>query len=275
MASPPLDTRGRATLDDARSPEAIDITTVTRSGKLITDVVRPERHGAWDVFADSDLQGETRSQLPAVRTVPGTELATKQQRRAMKLTQKALALRAQDWTVRDIAAELGVTPATVTGWFSTHRRQVDEHHIDAMLDSIAVPLATENLIHGLIAGDKTYTIKTLEGRGKFRKHADGDGRVTKELPELRIVFEAHGGPSADSTIAGGRILGSMAMPKAIDGQVVSSHPLPHAVQIPGAPSETRTADPGREIPTVGVGSLGVGNPSHPVAGAGDAGEETD
>lgn len=275
MAAPPRDTRGRATLDDARPPDGKDRLTVTRSGKMVVEIERVRR-GAWDVWADEELQAETHATAPVPRTTPPrtpdrADGVHKLQRRAMKLTQKALALRVQGWDVVDIAAELGVAPQTVTGWFATHRRMVDEQQIDAMLDSIAVPLATDNLIHGLIAGDKDYTLETLKGRGKLRRHAEGDGKLPAALPELRIVFEAGGSPSADSTIAGGRILGAMALPKLVDGTVVSRDPLPHAVQEPRASAEAATADGRGEVPASGMGSLGVGNPGDTAARDGGTG----
>lgn len=210
---------GKPTLDRARTPTEIDV--LTPRGLA---VVEPPRHGAWDVDADEALQQASRGPRTAVRRTAAAGTMTKAQRRAAKLTQVALALRVEGWSIADIADRLAVSAATVTGWFSTHRRHVAADHLDALLDEIAVPLATENLIHGLIAGDKDYTLETLKGRGQLKRHTEGDGKPQTTLPALSIVFEAREPSaaiaSAGSMIAGGRVFGTAAMPKAIEGQVI-------------------------------------------------------
>lgn len=162
--------------------------------------------------------------VPAVPTP--AELRT--QRRATQLKMhKAVALRIQGESVPDIAELLGVSSATVTGYFTTHRRAVSVADIHQQLDAIALPLATENLMHGLLAGDKDYTLKTLEGRGAFRRHSQEEATISHTLPPLVIRFE--GGPSTqdlghamqpgDSTITG-KVVGAMQVPKQIGAAVL-------------------------------------------------------
>lgn len=261
------------------------------------------QYGAWDVYADDDLQQATARELAAGRlhrsvgapaddaareagrlpTRPGQLGAsaradeqraldapadarialakrprpTKSQRRALQLTQTALSLRASGWSVRDIAAELAVTPSTITGWFTSHRRHVAIEDINAQLDQIAVPLATENLIHGLLAGDKDYTLETLKGRGQLRRHGEADKPPERSLPELRIVFEAGGG-NHHAIEQAGRIVGTAATPKTIDGTVVETRML-------DSPDASDTAG-------IGHGHVQVPRAAPPAAGPGDPGD---
>jgi len=141
--------------------------------------------GASDPEADEAIA----TKLPrakAEKAVKALTAAVSPTVRRRKLTQLALALRAEGASVNEIAAELGVSSVTVTGWFTTHRREISTDKIDVMLDQIAVPLASENLIHGLLAGDKQYTLETLKGRGHLRQK-DAPAPPT-ELPALRIEF---------------------------------------------------------------------------------------
>jgi len=158
------------------------------------DIYDPDK-GQWHAesmpIPASDLEADEAlaAKLPrakaqkAVKALAATVSPTVRRR---KLTQLALALRAEGASVNEIAAELGVSSVTVTGWFTTHRREISTDKIDVMLDQIAVPLASENLIHGLLAGDKQYTLETLKGRGHLRQK-DAPTAPT-ELPALRIEF---------------------------------------------------------------------------------------
>lgn len=229
----------KPTLTAARAADAVD-ETIPLIGTVVT---RPVRVGPWDVDRDTALS------TPA-RTPKGV-------RRRQKLTQVALMLRAQEWSVPDIAAKLGVSVATVTGWFATHRREMSTEDIDAMLDSIAVPLATENLIHGLIAGDKDYTIATLSGRGRFRKHSEGEGKPATQLPELRIVFDTGNSTHEPKPVMGGKVLGSIAVPKSIEvkaAEAAAAQEVAHVgqLQIPRATPPAASADGRGEVPADGI-----------------------
>ena len=192
---PQLGADGKPQGKPHRSPTSVEITIP----KLGTMVVEPPRYGAWDAEANEDLAADTLTPFvppSGGRRVPGKArakvkgtLADPSTRRRLALTQIALARRAEGASIQDIARELSVSPHTVTGWFVSHRRDCTGESIDALLDQIAVPLASENLIHGLLAGDKDYTLETLKGRGRFRRHAEGDAKPSTTLPELRIVFE--------------------------------------------------------------------------------------
>lgn len=162
-------------------------------GQILID---PPRVGPWDAEADADLRLEDRART---RKPAGTALAVAPggtggpraaaTRRRLRLTQQALALRASGESVNQIAAALAVAPATIVSWFTTHRRDIAPEAIDDLLDQIAVPLAAENLVHGLLAGDKDYTLETLKGRGRLKRHAEGEAKPPVELPVLAISFQ--------------------------------------------------------------------------------------
>jgi transposase-like protein len=156
----------------------------------------------------------------------------KRTRRRRQVTQEALALRAQGASLHEIAGAMGVATSTITQWFLAHRREIADGTIDRMLDDTAVPLAAENLIHGLIAGDKDYTLETLKGRGVLKRHSEGDGQVTQALPALRIIFET---PPADTLRAahptvGGSVVGTVAVPKALPAAAVPTAAVPPDVE---------------------------------------------
>lgn len=206
---PQTDTKRHSQLDDARSPTAEE-TFIPKVGPVLFE---PARTGAWDAEADEDLRQPTRVRGTGTGTPPpaaGVVKRSKGAQRRIRLTQRALALRAEGLSVNAIAQALGVASATVTGWFTRHKRDVEAQAIDDLLDQVAVPLAAENLVHGLLAGDKDYTLETLKGRGRFRRHTEGEGKPNSVLPELRIVFEA---PTAEqlagrSALPAGTILGA-------------------------------------------------------------------
>jgi len=163
-------------------------------------------------------------------------------------TQKALALYGQGESIIDIAAALGVRPSTITGWMVRHRREIALADIDEQLDRIAVPLATENLIHGLLAGDKDYTLETLKGRGRFRRHVEDKSTLDVDLPPLVIRFEmpdddAH--PSADSFIAGGRIVGAVSLPdgpRTIETKQIAGVHEPQPIELVGVGTPNTSTD---------------------------------
>lgn len=164
-----------------------------------------------------------------------TKKLTRAQVARIRLTQQALSLKASGYSSNEIAEHLGVNPGTIVGWFATHRRDVQALDLDRQLDEIAVPLATENLIHGLIAGDKDYTLETLKGRGKLKKTQDAsEGAHTGKLPDLVIRVEGTGntqinvgtaamqGQTPEQIATGGKVVGRPQIPKTVDGQVLGA-----------------------------------------------------
>lgn len=272
---PSLDPKGRDQANPARSPTAEE--RVDQWGRPY--LAEPERIGSWDVDTDAALRSDspvlgssadTAAPLPlgtpsgAQRDQAGAQgkaaaIATRKslaQRRRLKLTQKALALRVAGYTVTQIAAEFGVASATVTAWFSTHRRAVERDELERQLDEIAAPLAIENLHHGLIAGDKDYTLETLKGRGFFRKHSEGEGRAPDVLPVLAISFSM---PTPDQMqgredVPMGLVVGAPQQPKAIGSGSTVDTSTPPVLSSPADPSDAAAPAPAADA------ALAIGRP---------------
>lgn len=201
---------------------------------------KPSEEEGWTEDGDPYLEDTLKAEKAALAKQGKKPRPTASQLAAVKV-QEALALRAEGWALTDIAEALEVGVSTVTGWFTKHRRRVAARKVERDLDAIAVPLATENLIHGLLAGDKDYTLETLKGRGQFRRHVAGEETVRHELPPLVIRFEGAPGSPVDTQNA----------EKLVTGQVVGRKALPPG---PGDTTRTELDQP-----------IGVGVPSRPTA----------
>lgn len=232
---PQFDPRGRNQLNDSRTP--------TEEEEYIPKVgirlYEPVKYGNWDPDAEDALLQDIKAAAPAPTPEPkAAATVSKSSARRLKLTQRALAMRVAGSSVNDIAKALSVTPSTVVSWFTQHAREVNLDEINDKLDRIALPLATENLIHGLIAGDKDFTLETLKGRGAFRKHTEGEGKAPVELPELRISFEMPEQRPLDAAVPIGVIIGQPQAPKSLPE--ISVVPVQAAV-VPSAHVEPEPA----------------------------------
>lgn len=98
------------------------------------------------------------------------------------------ALRLAGYTVAEIATETALTINQVRRLLveSKAKRQVFED----LIDGRAMPAAVDNLIAGLEAGDKDYTLETLKGRGVLVKHTHQEGQAAKSAFQFNIVVEA-------------------------------------------------------------------------------------
>jgi len=268
MPAPPVHTNGRNQLDEQRPATAETIQT--DKGPIVART--PRGPASWlpeaaelepEILRDQEL--EHIPAPPKQTRVPATRAGS---RKTLRLTQQALALRVQGLSMLEIGQALGVAPSTVTGWFATHRRQVASGAIETMLDEIAVPIAAENLVQGLLAGDKDYTLETLKGRGQLKRHTAGDARPPGDLPALSIIFEAPVAVQVNTAgLPQGKILGSIAPPRAestvassIGGEDHDAIDVTLAEILPsGQPAlaHTRTDPVPSRIPT----ELGIGQPA--------------
>jgi hypothetical protein len=136
----------------------------------------------------------------ALRDVEKTRKRTRSKdgklRRA-RYVAEVLALRmtlpAEKNTPADIAKVLGTSPASVGRVLQMVR---DDATLEAQikrLDQIAMPLAVDNVIRGIINGDKGYTMKFLDGRGLFRVHKSIEAQVTERvlLFTVQMKMPAH------------------------------------------------------------------------------------
>jgi hypothetical protein len=210
MARPARDRLARSTVDAPLSPTEEADVTFTEHGKAVPVVVK---HG-----------GRLNDRKVDQAVFDGAKLT--KSAALGKLFRQAVALRLADWSIPDIAKELGLAPGVVTRLFTEYRQKVDQEEIAQRLDQTAIPLAVDNLVHGLLAGDKDYTLETLKGRGFFKRHSDGgdSGPAQKELPTLKIEFVSPAGAArveigsaGDVNPALGKVVGAMAIPADLDG----------------------------------------------------------
>ncbi len=234
MAKPAKDRRAFETTDAPLSPTEEAHIETTESGKPYPVVTK---HG-----------GRTNDRAIDPKVFEDGKLTKSAQTAA--LFRKAVALRLADWSIPDIAQELGCAPGFITRLFVEFRQKVDLEAIAARLDQTAVPLAVDNLIHGLLAGDKDYTLETLKGRGVFQRHtAGGDGMVARELPQLRVEFVTPAGAArvevGSATDPGtlGKVVGAIAVP--LDGlpPAPDHRPDVDVPQVSGVPLAPDDADP--------------------------------
>lgn len=123
-----------------------------------------------------------------------------------------LGLRYQGFTPKETAEILGCSWQQVTYALTVIRKDADLDAQVSRLNNIAVPLAMDNAIRGVMNGDKEYTLKVLDGAGVFRTHKSIQGELKQTITSLSVV---------------------LAMPPHLIGQ---SLPLPRAGGIVGAPT---------------------------------------
>jgi predicted transcriptional regulator len=99
-----------------------------------------------------------------------------------------MALRLAGHTHKEIALEVGCSVSQVRRLL--HLNAPKRKVFEDIIDGRALPAALDNLIEGLEAGDKDYTIKTLEGRGLLVKHSHAEGQAPKSAFQFNIVVES-------------------------------------------------------------------------------------
>jgi transcriptional regulator with XRE-family HTH domain len=227
MEPPKLDGRGKSQRNRARKATEEEVYDPDQGTTVLHDTLKDKAPG-------------DRMQLAATTAKGLTAI----QKRIEFDTQEALSLRAQGWSMADIAEALDVGVSTILGWFTKHRRKVDLAKVTRELDAIAVPLAVENLTHGLLAGDKDYTLETLKGRGLFRRHVEDKSEVTHDLPPLVIRFEGAPTGPLDAAPTGeklvtGTVVGRKALPLG-DRSTRTEVDTPVGVGVPSRPDGAQT-----------------------------------
>jgi len=147
-------------------------------------------------------------------------------------------------TPAEIAKILGCSAASVGRVLQIVRDDASLPSQLERLDKIAMPLAVDNVIKGVIAGDKGYTMKVLDGRGVFRVHKSIEAQVT----ETTMTF-----------------IVQMRMPAHLEGK---EPPMPMPGSIMGAsliaPGHTILPDPlARHLPDVDVSNTPKSLPQAP------------
>ena len=106
-------------------------------------------------------------------------------RRAKFLTEVEM-LRMQGFSPKDTAEILGCTYQQVTHALTTIRTNANQTDQLLRLDNIGIPLAVDNVLRGIMDGDKDYTTKLMDGRGMFRTHKSIEAQITKTVLELKV-----------------------------------------------------------------------------------------
>jgi hypothetical protein len=127
-----------------------------------------------------------------------------------------VALRLTGATIKEIAKEVQADEVTVRKYLALAAQTAERNDVGILLDHHAVPLAVDNLIEGLRAGDKQYTLKVLEGRGHFQKHSRGQTAVASRGT---FQFEWKGAPQAMAALPEGSIQG-IERGQTIDAEVI-------------------------------------------------------
>lgn len=123
-----------------------------------------------------------------------------------------LGLRYEGFTPRETAELLGVSHQQVTYALTAIRKDADMEQQVRRLNEIAVPLAMDNVVRGVMNGDKEYTLKVMDGAGVFKSHKAVQSEIKKTVTMLTV---------------------QLAMPPHLIGKEL---PMPKAGQVVGAPT---------------------------------------
>ncbi len=78
------------------------------------------------------------------------------------LTRRALTLRAKGLSIEEIAETEQVEASTLDAWLQSSRRTPTVEEAKKMIDEEIMPLATENYVHLLRAGNARATMQTMK-----------------------------------------------------------------------------------------------------------------
>lgn len=174
-----------------------------------------------DNFRREGAEQAARDALAKLKVARG-RVRTKQGKiRRAKFLAEVLALRLENFTNVEIAEILACTPDQVTYALTRARDDADVEAQLKRVDEVAVPLAVDNLIEGVINRDKAYTLRVLDGRGLFRTHKSIDAQVTQRVLIMKVSVEAPPGGQIPPPKAGSTF-GTPIAPKPVAGVVVTT-----------------------------------------------------
>jgi len=108
-------------------------------------------------------------------------------------------------TFRQIAEMLNMSERHVLRVVRRGRKSANVEREIARLDGEGMPMAVENVLEGLEAKDREYTLEFLKGRGVFSRKTEGAGGQAASAPTGLIVQFIHEG-SAPSEVRAGAIV---------------------------------------------------------------------
>jgi hypothetical protein len=160
----------------ATAPSSFDLLNDPRITDLLPDDVRNEL--SIEAVRELDAMGANQSAL----------YESDGRLKEAHVLAQVLALRLYGYSPADTAAILGVPTTRVFSLLHRVRRNADIDSQLKRLDDIGVSLAADNIIRGLIIGDKDYTLEFAKGRGLFKTHQSVKQETT--VTELKLVVEA-------------------------------------------------------------------------------------
>jgi hypothetical protein len=129
-----------------------------------------------------------------------------------------LALRWEGFSPKQTAEILGCSHARISDALLRLREAASMDEQITRIDQLIVPLAVDNLARGVMDGDKSYTMKVLDGRGVFRTHKSVEGTIKKTVMVLMVKTEMPPHLAPDSI--------PMPLPGSIVGAPLLSAPRP-------------------------------------------------
>lgn len=123
-----------------------------------------------------------------------------------------LGLRYEGFSPKEIAELLGVSHQQVTYALTAIREDASLDEQVQRLNQVAVPLAMDNVVRGVMNGDKEYTLKVMDGAGVFKSHKAIQGEIKKTITHLVV---------------------QLALPQHLIGKEL---PMPKPGQVVGAPT---------------------------------------
>lgn len=172
------------------------------------------------------IQGQTRDRTGKIRRA--------------KFVASVLALRWEGFSPKETAEVLGCSWQAVTRALLQVRKDAGLDDQIKRLNDIAVPLAMDNAVRGVMEGDKEYTLRVLDGTGVFRSHATIKGEIKQRIEQLSVVLmvPAHlegkelPMPKPGSVVGAPTIAAGLPPAQALEG--VSVQPLPREGSVVGA-----------------------------------------
>lgn len=181
------------------------------------------------------FEGEVQDTLARITAVQARSRRPDGSIKQAKFKAAVLSLWWDGRKVKDIARILGVSRDRVTGALAQMR---EDSELTIQLDrvhQIVVPLAVDNLIQGVIARDKDYTLKALDGTGIFRTHKTSEVVSKKTVFRLTVTAELPPG------IAGA------ALPDAKPGSIVGAPSFAPPPQPKALPAKAATPVEGQVV----------------------------
>lgn len=160
--------------------------------------------------------------------------------RRAKFIGAVLGLRYEGFTPKQIAETLGCSHQQVTRALTQVRKDANLDAQVKRLNDLAVPLAMDNAIRGVIEGDKEYTLRVLDGAGIFRTHQTVKGEIKQTIQQLSVVLEipAHlqgkelPMPKPGSIVGAPTLATGLPPAQALEGIVIVEEKKPEPLKVP-------------------------------------------